>query len=316
MFSGRNFIENWNTFFFRPEPVIKEGIFRIIWGIILLIYISQDFINIESFYGPYGIISLKSSLNQFFYPHINLFQYFGNTIKFTYLIYGLFFLSTLTFIIGYKTRTSIILIIISMVTIHQRNIWLLSSSEVLLRIITIYLLFSNCGKSLSLDAYFHNKKAKLPFPEESSPWIMRLIQIQLSVVYVWTVWQKLRGETWFDGSALYYATRLDQFKNFPVPLFFDSIFLLKIGTWGTLLLELFLGTLIWFKEFRRPLIVVGIIFHILIEYSMSIPFFEYIMISLLFTHYTGNEFKEWYFKIAVYLRWKLQNLRETKPTVS
>jgi hypothetical protein len=53
--------------------------------------------------------------------------------------------------------------------------------------------------------------------------------------------------------------------------------------WMTLLLELALGTLIWFKELIRPLIILGIGFHLSIEYMMSIPFFEIMMILLLVT---------------------------------
>jgi hypothetical protein len=307
--SYRNLLSAWDNFFFEETPTIKEGFFRIVWGLILLCYVSQDFVNINDFYSKKSIISLTSVLQEFNYPHINVFQYFGKIDSFENYLYVILILAIFSFIIGLKTRFSLVLILISMVSFHQRNIWLLSSSEVLLRTISIYLLFSNCHKSLSLDAYLHNKKSKEAIPEVSSSWIMKLIQIQLSVVYVWTVWQKLKGDTWFDGTALYYATRLDQFKNFPVPFLFDSIFILKILTWGTLILEFLLGTLIWIKEFRIPLIISGIIFHLFIEYSMSIPFFEYIMIALLLTHFTGEEFQTFVYKLV-------QKFRGSKPTES
>jgi hypothetical protein len=69
--------------------------------------------------------------------------------------------------------------------------------------------------------------------------------------------------------------------NFTIPVLMDSLIFLKLMTWGTLLVELSLGTLIWFKKFRRPVIVAGILFHLGIEYIMSIPFFELYMMALL-----------------------------------
>jgi hypothetical protein len=180
-------------------------------------------------------------------------------------------------------------------------------------------LCSPCGYALSLDAYLNKKFSKVHYPKKFSPWAMKLIQIQLSVVYIWTVWQKLKGESWLDGTALYYATRLDQFKNFPVPYFFDSLFFIKLGTWLTLALEIALGIFIWFKEFRKPLIIIGIIFHLMIEYSMAIPFFEYEMMILLLAFFTEREYEILYHKVlSLYhlnLKPRIQLLRGTSPTV-
>jgi len=195
------------------------------------------------------------------------------------ILYGI---ALIAGILGFYTRHAMFFILIGLVSLHQRNIWFLSSSEVLMRIVCVYMLFAPAGKSLSLDAYFAKKEGR-PWSQIHSPWVMRLIQVQLSVVYIWTVWHKLKGDTWIDGTALYYASRLESMTNFPVPFLFDSIFFIKLMTWGTLVLELALGTLIWFKEFRKPLLVAGVLFHLGIEYTMSIPFFEIVMMVLLFT---------------------------------
>ena len=64
-------------------------------------------------------------------------------------------------------------------------------------------------------------------------------------------------------------------------------------TWGTLILEFSLGTLIWFKEFRKPLIIAGIFFHLGIEYMMSIPFFEIVMIALLINFISPQEMRDY-----------------------
>jgi hypothetical protein len=196
-------------------------------------------------------------------------------------MFGVYFLSLLFAIMGLYTRGSIIVVMICLTSFHQRNIWLLSSSELLVRLVTLLMIFSPCGHLFSIDTLISRKKNLEPNKKDWAPWVLRLIQIQLSVVYLWTVWHKLKGETWFEGTAVYYATRLESMKNFSIPLLLDWIPFIKLSTWLTLLVELALGTLIWFKEFRIPIIFLGIVFHLSIEYLMSIPFFEINMILIL-----------------------------------
>ena len=271
----------WDEFFFKPRPVESIAAFRIFWFSSLLVQALLDFQNINLFYGPHALISLETVRDQFSFPHISFFQYFKSSYEFVYVIFGFYLVSLLFAIIGLYTRESIIVAMICLTSFHQRNIWLLSSSELLVRLVTLLMIFSPCGHIFSIDSIMASKKNIVPKKKDWAPWVLRLIQIQLSVVYLWTVWHKLKGETWFDGTAVYYATRLESMKNFSLPLLLDWIPFIKLSTWLTLVVELALGTLIWFKEFRIPMIFLGVIFHLSIEYIMSIPFFEINMIFIL-----------------------------------
>src|SRR5215471_6993425 len=55
--------------------------------------------------------------------------------------------------------------------------------------------------------------------------------------------------------------------------FFDPI-VLKVGSWSALALEFSLGVLIWVKEFRYVLLVLGVMFHLWLEYSLNVPLFQ------------------------------------------
>jgi hypothetical protein len=249
-----------------------------------------DIGNANDFYGPSAVISLQTVKSQFNYPHLNLFYIMGDDLGTVYFMMSLYGLALFSAMIGFQTRLSLFVAMALMMSFHHRNIWLLSSSEVLMRIIMIFLVCSPAGNALSVDSFLAKLKNN-PLPREWAPWALRLIQIQLSVVYIWTVWHKLKGDFWIEGTAIYYATRLQSMTNLPVPFILDNLFLIKLMTWGALILEFSLGTLIWFKEFRKPLIIMGILFHIGIEYMMSIPFFELIMIALLITYYTPEEMR-------------------------
>ncbi|MGE3608644.1 MAG: HTTM domain-containing protein [Bacteriovoracaceae bacterium] len=280
-----------DNFFFEPKPTEGIAVFRIVWISLLIFSYFCDIQNIEDFYGPDAIISLKTVKEHFPFPHMNIFHWLGNTLEMTQLIFMVYGLALFASLIGFYTRPSLIIVLICMTSLHQRNIWLLSSMELLCRVITIFLACSPCGHSLSVDSILGRKYSSFKQEKMWAPWALRMIQIQIAVLYVWTVWQKLQGSDWFDGSAVYYATRLDNMKNFPVPFILDSVLMLKLLTWGTLLVELALGILIWFDEFRKPLIYIGIIFHLGIDYIMSIPFFELTMMALLINYFTPEEYK-------------------------
>ena len=296
MFSLKKIPAAWDRFFFEERPTEGLAIFRIAWMSLIFCYFLLDLGNISEFYGPYAIISHETAREQFPFLHLNIFNLFRPTYEVTLGIFFIYGASLLTSIFGLFTRGSLIVALICMTSLHQRNIWMLSSAEVLMRLITIYLICSPCGHSLSLDSflsrYFNGFRQKRTWPI----WSLRLIQIQISVVYLWTVWHKLKGETWLDGSAVYYATRLDSMKNFTVPFILDSTLMLKLLTWGTLLIEFSLGAFIWIKEYRKIVIFVGIIFHLGIEYTMSIPFFELFMICLLINFFTPEELRAFVMK--------------------
>lgn len=77
--------------------------------------------------------------------------------------------------------------------------------------------------------------------------------------------------------------------NFLIPYLLDSLWFMKLVTRGTLVLKLALRNLIWFKKFRGLLIYAGVIFHLGIEYILSIPFFEIVMIILLLNYFSPEE---------------------------
>jgi hypothetical protein len=273
----------WNDFFFTPKPVEGVAVFRVLWCSMLLLNALFQIDSINDFYGPNAIVSFSTAKNQFPYPHLNIFQYIHVTSHFFYNIFGIYILSLILSIVGFYTKISLVVSFILLVSLHQRSIWQLSSSELLMRITMMYLIFSPSAHAYSIDSILARKRNKKPLELEWAPWAIRLIQIQLSVVYLWTFWHKLKGDTWFDGSALYYATRLESMKNMSVPFLLDSMPSIRLMSWGTLLIELSLGLFIWIKECRPLLIILGILFHLSIEFMMAIPFFEHVMILLLFT---------------------------------
>ncbi len=279
----------WNKFFFEEKPAEGIAIFRILLGILTLFTFFQDVLRLEDFWGPQAIQSVETGLKNYYFPTLNIFQYFKMSYTLLYSLIALQFISLLFFTLGLKTRFFSVLSFVLLVSFQQRNINMLSSADLLLRIMFLIMLFAPSANVLSIDSLLARKKGK-SLPKDVAPWAHRLIQIQIAVVYISTILAKAKGETWLDGSAVYYSTRLVDLTRFPVPFLLDWKWFLMISTWLTLIIEFSLGTLIFIKEFKKPLIAIGILFHLGIEYMMTIPTFEILMIIGLLAMF---EFKDY-----------------------
>ncbi len=55
-----------------------------------------------------------------------------------------------------------------------------------------------------------------------------------------------------------------------------------------------MATLVWFAPLRKYVLLAGIGLHLFIEYSMNIPLFAFLMISMYVTYYEGEEVSAWW----------------------
>jgi hypothetical protein len=188
---------------------------------------------------------------------------------------------------------------------------MLSSSDLLIRIMFMYMIFAPSGNAYSIDSIIAKFKGKA-LPRDHAGWVHRLVQIQIAVCYVSTVIAKAKGETWLDGSAVYYATRLDDLTRFSVPFILDWKWSLMLITWSSLVIEFSLGTLIFIDELRKPLIVLGILFHLGIEYMMSIPTFEWLMIISLLAMFKFEDYRTFDNKFSGWMSKKIASIKDSR----
>ncbi|MCA9060770.1 MAG: HTTM domain-containing protein, partial [Planctomycetaceae bacterium] len=125
----------------------------------------------------------------------------------------------------------------------------------------------SCSEGIALAA----------FPD-IDPWPMRIMQIQICIVYLRTVFWKLRGRMWWNGTAAWYPLWVDAYVRFRPPRRLLSKFWVRTATWGTLVVEMMLGSLIWIRELRYPVLISGISLHLLFDIIMNLQFFSWIMI--------------------------------------
>jgi hypothetical protein len=278
--SWRDLQAAWNRFFFEPKSPKPMAIFRLEIGLLVLcnqLLIAPD---LYTWYGEKGVLARQTAKMLSGGGGLNLFDYLPASDSSVLALFLLSVLAAITLAAGFFTRTSALLVFLTLTTFNHRDTLIINSGDSILRLAAFFLTFSRAGDVYSLDRKLALRQGKKRDPfKPSAPWVMRLLQVQLCLIYLYTFCWKAMGSMWLDGTALYYTSRLQEFWRFHTPYIFEHLWTIKLWTWGTLVVEFALGTLLWIKELRYPILLAGVLLHLGIDYSMNIPLFGQIMMS-------------------------------------
>ena len=277
----RRVLRAWDRFLFEPISPVPLAVYRILFGSLVILNALLLLPELPFLFGETGILPLDVSRKFAPPPRLNVLAWLPNTPGSLYAFFAVYLLAAVCLTAGFLTRLASALVFVGIVSLHHRNPVILNGGDTILRLSAFYLMLAPAGRALSVDRWLRVRRGKEPpgEPPPIEPWAQRLIQIQLSIAYLATVWWKLAGFTWIDGTAVYYATRIREFDRFPVPLVFDSLRAMKLMTWGTLAVEFALGALVWFRDLRYPILLAGVLLHLGLDYSMNIPLFQWTMVS-------------------------------------
>ena len=97
-----------------------------------------------------------------------------------------------------------------------------------------------------------------------------------------TVVAKLAGETWQNGTAVSYSLRQRDLLMVPAPGWVtDSLLISNAMTWGTLVIELAIGILVWNRRWCLRVLAGGVILHLSIMLTMEVGSFRCAMLRAL-----------------------------------
>jgi len=117
-----------------------------------------------------------------------------------------------------------------------------------------------------------------------------LCQLQIAFIYLVSGIDKLKSEIWRSGDAISYIAHLDFFYNPNIALP-DNHFLNLTLSWITIVFELAFPILIWMKKTRLVMLSIGVIFHLVIWFVLSIPDFGLMMIVSYLIFMKDSDFK-------------------------
>lgn len=264
----------WNAFFHAPESCAPQVLFRLLFGAILTLNAVLLLPLTADFFSANGIWPHAAWQNHQQRRRLSLLNWLPATTGSARLLLLVHLLACLGFLVGWQFRISAVIVFLTLVSIHHRNTFVLSSGDTLLRLFSFLAIFSAAGQAMAVDV----AGSRTTFPDVD-PWPLRLMQILVSIVYLRTVFWKLRGRLWWQGTAAWYPLWVETYLRHRPPKGMLTTPWIRIATWGTLVVELALGTLIWLRPLRLPVMLLGVVMHLVFEVVLNLQLFGWTMIA-------------------------------------
>jgi vitamin K-dependent gamma-carboxylase-like protein len=264
----------WERFWFEPTSTATVAVVRIVFGLIAFGWTASLAPDLMNFFSRRGLIPTQPS-TRFWIGVLS-----PNAPDWAvYLSWAVLLVASVCLIVGYRSRLASVLVFVGIVSFERRNPFIFNAGDVLVRNLAFYIMLAPTSAALSLDRLRGARDAFWEFPKRA-PWAMRLIQIQLSVVYFATVWAKVRGNDWNDGTAVSYALRIEDLARIRVPSFISTnLVMSNLMTFGTLAIESSIAILVWNRKARPWVLAAGVAMHLAIDLNIMVGFFSFAMLT-------------------------------------
>lgn len=276
----QNLLTKITDYFFKPISPYPLGLFRVLFGLcvsVTLLLLHADWL---AWFGVRGWVSMETIGKAESGVRLDLFGIVPHDDRWIAGFYWLLLVASLTLAVGLGTRLSSVIVYLGLNSLNQRNPLILHGGDTFLRAAGFFLMVAPAGAALSIDSVLTNRRHRTPHRRvrQISPWAQRLIQYQLTMIYLAGFWWKAKGTAWWNGTALFYVVNLREVRRFPLPSLFHEVWIQHLGTWLVMCFELLFPLLVWRKRFRNPLLLAGLLFHLSLEYALNVPMFQWDML--------------------------------------
>jgi uncharacterized membrane protein YphA (DoxX/SURF4 family) len=267
----------WERFWFAEIPPHCYALLRILFGVLAVVSLLQER-ELTLFWDVDGLVpgmqdglGLKASLFAYGLGHVA-----GR---------GLFFASLVSYGCMALGLWSTISVTVSFLALSAQVYWNhlpLSGAHSAIQAVVLCLAFADCGAVWSLDSWLARRRGAndaalgtVTYP--IAP--LRLIRVQVALVYLSSGLWKLFNEQWRDGSAVHYVLNHNVYQRFryQVPPGLDS--LTTLLTYGVLFWEISFGLMILYRPTRRMAILVGVMIHLGMLIAIEIGPFGWVMLA-------------------------------------
>jgi hypothetical protein len=203
---------------------------------------------------------------------------------------------SLLFLFAIFKRFSGLLLFIALFILKQRNGFILDGSDNVIEVTLPFLIFADSY------AYFKYQLPELVIFKKFKNLIGSIIDciktlatvgllIQICYIYFFTALAKFQGSLWLNGTAIFYVMRVDEFRATKWNILLtQNHYFVVFSTYFTMIWELSFPFLVWFKQTRILVLILGVVLHIGIWIFMRIDNFSWIMIGSYFVFISNTQF--------------------------
>ena len=272
--------QGWSHFWFDCNQLLNLAVFRILFaGTLVLMYLNRQ-MDVSLFYTDEGILPKVLShqiLPENFRPPLQLVFWPDSWVL---GVHAIFILALLMVCLGFYSRIFGVIASYLHLAFLFRNYGVAFGADQVTSFFLIYLTFTQSDARLSLRAWLRERKGKAPLSGDLLTSVFyRFLQLQLCIIYVYSGLEKLKGQSWWDGTALWSVLANPQMVIADFTWTRHVPLLIVLISFSTILFELYFPVLVWVKAVRKYLLATGIFFHIGIGVVMALWSFAAVMIT-------------------------------------
>jgi len=260
------------------------GLFRILFGVVLLLDFVFRLEVLQMFYSDSGVLPRTSFIAEFVHPWtLSIYLMAGQSVFF-YLLLSIHFFLIGAFLFGWRTKLITPLLWFFTLSLQERNWFVLSGADDIIKLILFVAIFLPLGLYYSLDS----KKYSPQRPKRYfSMWSLAFL-VQVSCIYFFTAFLKT-GAPWLeDFTAIRNALSIDSFSTTLGIFIASNDWISKPLTVLTLVFEFLVTPLLLVSfialrhswKLRLAAVFLGVSFHLGLVFSMTLGLFPWICIVM------------------------------------
>lgn len=183
------------------------ALYRALLGCVLLYDTSARLLEAGAFYTDLGVLPRAPYVEQFQGRWSWSLHLLSGEAGVQYVLFALAAAFAAAFLAGYRTRLATLGSLLLLISLHNRNPFVISASDQLMRVLMFWTLFLPVGAAYSVDRALARGDAGRPRAYASVGTAAFILQACL--VYWFTAALKSDTAWWREGSALYYALSID-----------------------------------------------------------------------------------------------------------
>lgn len=260
---GRDLWSVWDRFWFQPTAPHTLALIRILAGAMLFYTHLVWSLDLMAFLGPQSWIPAAASrtLQGEAFAWSYLWYIDSPALLWTQHILGLVVFAMLT--VGLCSRVASVLACLITLSYCHRLEGALFGLDQINAMLAMYLMIGPSGAVYSIDRWLSQRRAgwsatqpasPTPTPSVSANIAIRLIQLHMCVIYLFGGISKLRGEMWWDGSAVWYAISNLEYQSWDLTWLGRYPWFIALLSHVTVFWETFYCCLIW-PRLTRPVVL-------------------------------------------------------------
>ncbi|QDK37788.1 HTTM domain-containing protein [Bdellovibrio sp. NC01] len=163
----------------------------------------------------------------------------------------------------------------------QRNYAANFGADIIAALFLFYMSFTQSCERLSVLNLFR-KKTVFKQSDMVSSMMIRMMQVQISVLYAYTGWEKLKGMSWWDGTALWSVLANPQMTTANFDFLRNVPWVIPMIAYSTMIYEIYFPAMVSWNKTRYFWLALGVFFHSGIAIFMGLGAFAMTMMSTYF----------------------------------